>query len=53
MGVANGLETGIEKLEFGDIVFLCTDGLVGSDTAPDLSVLAGITRYLSSHFPPV
>jgi serine/threonine protein phosphatase PrpC len=51
MGVASGLETGIEKLEFGDIVFLCTDGLVGSDTAPDPSVLAGITQILTSDFP--
>ena len=31
IGVADGLETGIEKLHAGDIVFLCTDGLVGSD----------------------
>ena len=52
MGVASGLETGIEQLESGDIVFLCTDGLVGSDTAPDLSVLAGITQILTSDFPP-
>jgi serine/threonine protein phosphatase PrpC len=48
MGVANGLETGIEKLESGDVIFLCTDGLVGSDTAPDPSVLTGITQILTS-----
>jgi PPM family protein phosphatase len=31
MGVADGLETGIEKLQPGDMIFLCTDGLIGSD----------------------
>jgi len=51
MGVASGLETGNEKLESGDIIFLCTDGLVGSDTAPDPSVLTGITQILTSDFP--
>jgi len=31
IGVADGLETGIEKLHSGDMILLCTDGLVGSD----------------------
>lgn len=31
IGVADGLETGIEKLLAGDIILLCTDGLIGSD----------------------
>ena len=31
IGVADGLETGIEKLQSGDMVLLCTDGLMGSD----------------------
>jgi serine/threonine protein phosphatase PrpC len=31
MGVADGLETGIEKIQSGDMVFLCTDGLISSD----------------------
>jgi serine/threonine protein phosphatase PrpC len=31
VGVADGLETGIEKLQAGDRVILCTDGLIGSD----------------------
>jgi serine/threonine protein phosphatase PrpC len=47
-GVANGLETGIEKLERDDILFLCTDGLTGSDVAPAKSVLDEISNILSS-----
>lgn len=31
IGVADGLETGIEKLHSGDMILLCTDGLIGSD----------------------
>jgi serine/threonine protein phosphatase PrpC len=37
VGVADGLETGIEKLQVGDMVILCTDGLIGSDeVVPEL-----------------
>lgn len=48
VGVASGLETGIEKLESGDIVFLCTDGLIGSDCQPDPSILDGFRDILTS-----
>lgn len=51
VGVASGLETGIENLESSDIVFLCTDGLVGSDTKPDPAVLYQIKMLLSSNLP--
>lgn len=46
VGVASGLETGIEKLDQGDIVFLCTDGLIGSDHEPEPSILAGLRNVL-------
>lgn len=52
VGVASGLETGIEELQTGDVVFLCTDGLAGSDRDPDPSVLDGIRDCLSSDVPP-
>ncbi len=48
VGVANGLETGIEKLEPGDIVFLCTDGLIGVDRDPNPAQLYGIRMLLMS-----
>lgn len=51
VGVASGLETGNEKLESKDVIFLCTDGLVGSDRQPDPFVLAGIAEILSSDVP--
>jgi serine/threonine protein phosphatase PrpC len=51
VGVASGLETGIEKLESTDIVFLCTDGLVGSDKEPDPAVLYRIKMLLASNLP--
>jgi serine/threonine protein phosphatase PrpC len=50
-GVASGLETGIEKLDPGDVLFLCTDGLVGSDCEPEPSILAGIQEILNSGLP--
>jgi serine/threonine protein phosphatase PrpC len=31
VGVAEGLETGIEIMQPGDVIVLCTDGLIGSD----------------------
>ena len=46
VGVANGLETGVEKLEPGDIIFLCTDGLVGADRDPNPAQLYGIQMLL-------
>ena len=51
VGVTNGLETGREKLEPGDIVFLCTDGLVGADHDPDPAQLDGIRKLLISDLP--
>lgn len=48
VGVPSGLETGIERLETGDTVFLCTDGLLGSDCAPEQSVVDGMKRILKS-----
>jgi serine/threonine protein phosphatase PrpC len=53
VGVASGLETGIEKLESGAIVFLCTDGLVGADYDPEPSILESITETLVSGSPPL
>lgn len=46
--VANGLETGIEKLEINDLLFLCTDGLTGSDTDPEISVLNEFKSILAA-----
>jgi serine/threonine protein phosphatase PrpC len=48
VGVASGLESGIEKLESQDILFLCTDGLIGSDKEPDESVLNLMEEMLYS-----
>ena len=53
VGVASGLETGIEKLETGDIIFLCTDGLIGSDYEPEQSILDEIRDMLKSDLPMV
>lgn len=51
VGVASGLETGIEKLEAGDLIFLCSDGLMGSDTQPDHSTLEAVTAILKADRP--
>ena len=48
VGVASGLETGIETLDPGDILFLCTDGLVGSDYEPEPAILAELGQILRS-----
>lgn len=48
VGVARGLETGIQRLDPGDVIFLCTDGLVGSDTRPEQSVLEAVCTTLTS-----
>jgi serine/threonine protein phosphatase PrpC len=47
VGVADGLETGIEKLQPGDMVFLCTDGLIGSDESAPEHVLQEIQIILN------
>jgi serine/threonine protein phosphatase PrpC len=46
IGVADGLETGIEKLKPGDMIFLCTDGLIGSDEEVPESVSQQIQAIL-------
>ena len=51
VGVPSGLETGIEKLEPGDMIFLCTDGLLGSDREPEQAVLEEINDILGSDQP--
>lgn len=51
VGVASGLETGIEKLEAGDLLFLCTDGLMGSDTEPAPATLEAVTGILKADRP--
>ena len=51
VGVADGLETGIEKLQPGDSIFLCTDGLIGSDEMVPDSVRQKIQAVLSSKAP--
>ena len=48
VGVVGGLETGIEELEPGDIVFMCTDGLIGADRDPNPAQLYGIRMLLTS-----
>lgn len=49
VGVASGLETGIEKLASGDTVFLCSDGLIGSDEKTSESVVNNIHSILSAN----
>ena len=48
IGVVDGLETGIEKLQSGDAVLLCTDGLIGSDTGIPEAVSQEIKTILSA-----
>lgn len=48
IGVADGLETGIEKLQSGDIILLCTDGLIGSDERVPESVDQNIRTILTT-----
>jgi len=48
IGVADGLETGIEKLYSGDIILLCTDGLIGSDERVPDAVDQNIKRILTT-----
>ncbi len=51
VGVASGLETGIETLEPDDLVFLCTDGLIGSDYEPAQAILDELQAILISNLP--
>lgn len=48
IGVADGLETGVEKLQSGDMILLCTDGLIGSDESLPESVEKNITGILDN-----
>ena len=48
IGVVDGLETGIEKLQSGDMILLCTDGLIGSDEGVPESVEKNITTILDN-----
>jgi serine/threonine protein phosphatase PrpC len=51
VGVADGLETGVEKLQPGDLIFLCTDGLIGSDEKVPESISQNIKRILTDIVP--
>jgi len=51
VGVADGLETGIEKLQPGDMIVLCTDGMIGSDEEVPESVSQKIKTILNSIAP--
>ena len=51
VGVADGLETGIEKLQAGDVILLCTDGLIGSDEEVPEPVRRKIQNILNSIAP--
>lgn len=48
IGVADGLETGIEKLHSGDMILLCTDGLIGSDQSVPEIVDKNIRKILGT-----
>jgi serine/threonine protein phosphatase PrpC len=48
IGVADGLETGVEKLQSGDLILLCTDGLAGSDEGVPENVETTFTTILTS-----
>ena len=51
IGVADGLETGIEKLHSGDMILLCTDGLIGSDESVPEFVDKNIRTILATTAP--
>ena len=51
IGVADGLETGIEKLQPGDMIFLCTDGLIGSDESVPEAVDTTFRKILAAVAP--
>ena len=49
IGIADGLETGIEKLQPGDMILLCTDGLIGSDDSVLETVNQNIKAILTTN----
>jgi len=49
VGVADGLETGIEKCQPGDVILLCTDGLIGSDVRVPEDILQKIATILNEN----
>ena len=51
VGVADGLETGIENVQSGDVIFLCTDGLIGSDTEISEDMANNLKVILTSAAP--
>jgi serine/threonine protein phosphatase PrpC len=51
VGVADGLDTGIEKLQAGDLIILCTDGMIGSDEEVPQPVRRNIQTILNSIAP--
>ena len=51
VGVADGLETGIERCQPGDMILLCTDGLIGSDERVPEDVAQNIQVTLSGDVP--
>ena len=51
VGVADGLETGVEKLQSGDVIVLCTDGLIGSDEKLPESISQKIQTILKDVAP--
>jgi len=51
VGVADGLETGVEKLLPGDVIMLCTDGLIGSDEKVPEPVSHKIQKILNEIVP--
>lgn len=48
IGVADGLETGVETLQSGDMILLCTDGLIGSDEGVSEDVDQNINMILAA-----
>jgi len=51
VNVHDGFETGIEKLQPGDIIFLCTDGLIGSDEEVPDAIRQVIQMILKQEVP--
>jgi serine/threonine protein phosphatase PrpC len=51
VGVADGLETGIEKLQPGDLILLGTDGLIGSDESVPEAVDTTFRKILAAVAP--
>ncbi len=51
VGVATGIETGVELLGEDDVIFICSDGLIGSDNALPNDVKTNINKILDSALP--